>query len=231
MTTGMPDTPVFVITGASSGIGAATARHAAEAGYRVVLAARSADKLEALVAELGDGALAVKTDVTEWEDNEALIARALDAFGRVDVVFANAGFGAKRGWLSETPEHWRAMVLTNVLGAAYTVRAAIPALKRTRGHVLLTGSVAGRRVLPGSLYSSTKWAVTAMAEAVRADLNGTGIRTTLISPGGVQTPFFDTPAEGRLEPDDIARAVLYAVSQPAHVDVNEILVRPIAQET
>jgi NADP-dependent 3-hydroxy acid dehydrogenase YdfG len=228
----MPDSPVFVITGASSGIGAATAQRAVEAGHRVVLAARSKDKLDALVEELGgaEHALAVTTDVTAWEDNEALIAAATDAFGRVDVVFANAGFGAKRGWLEETPEHWREMVLTNVLGAAYTVRAAIPALKATRGHVLLTGSVAGRRVMPGSLYSSTKWAVTAMAEAVRADLNGTGIRTTLISPGAVQTPFFDNPSEGRLESDDIARAVLYAVSQPAHVDVNEVLIRPTAQE-
>ena len=228
----MPDPDVFVITGASSGIGAATARHAAEAGYRVVLAARSKDKLDALVEELGgaERALAVETDVTVWEDNEALIDAVTAAFGRVDVVFANAGFGASRGWLNETPEHWRDMVLTNVLGAAYTVRAAIPALRASRGHVLLTGSVAGRRVLPGSLYSSTKWAVTAMAEAVRADLNGTGIRTTLISPGAVQTPFFDNPAEGRLEPDDVARAVLYAVSQPARVDINEILVRPTAQE-
>jgi NADP-dependent 3-hydroxy acid dehydrogenase YdfG len=226
----MSDNRVFVITGASSGIGAATARHAAAAGYRVVLAARSKDKLDALVDELGEHALAVATDVTRWEDNEALIAAAADGFGRIDVVFANAGFGAKRGWLEETPEFWRAMVLTNVLGAAYTVRAAIPALEATRGHVVLTGSVAGRRALPGSLYSSTKWAVTGMAESVRADLNGTGIRTTLISPGGVQTPFFDTAKEGRLEADDVARAVLYAVSQPAHVDVNEILVRPTAQE-
>jgi len=226
----MADSPVFVITGASSGIGAATARRAAEGSYRVVLAARSKDKLDALVDELGDGALAVATDVTRWEDNEALIAAASDAFGQVDVVFANAGFGATRGWLEETPEHWRAMVLTNVLGAAYTVRAAIPALKATKGHVLLTGSVAGRRVMPGSLYSATKWAVTAMAEAVRIDLNGTGIRTTLISPGGTETPFFDNPSDGRLEADDIARAVLYAVSQPTHVDINEILVRPTAQD-
>jgi NADP-dependent 3-hydroxy acid dehydrogenase YdfG len=225
----MPDSPVFVITGASSGIGAATARQASAAGYRVVVAARSKDKLDALAAEL-DRALVVETDVTRWEDNERLIAAALDAFGRVDVAFANAGFGAKRGWLEETPEFWREMVLTNVLGAAYTVRAAIPALKASRGHVLLTGSIAGRKALPGSLYSSTKWAVTGMAESIRADLNGTGIRTTLISPGGTETPFFDNPSEGRLEADDIARAVLYAVSQPAHVDVNEILVRPTAQE-
>jgi NADP-dependent 3-hydroxy acid dehydrogenase YdfG len=225
----MPDDPVFLITGASSGIGAATARHAAAAGYRVVLGARSTDKLEALAAELGGEAraIAVPTDVTRWEDNEAIVAAALDRFGRLDVAFANAG--AARGWLEETPEHWRDMVMTNVLGAAYTVRAAIPALKESKGHVLITGSVAGRRVLPGSLYSVTKWAVTAMGEAVRADLNDTGIRTTLIEPGMVDTPFFDNPGEGRLEPDDIARAVIYAVSQPPHVDVNEILLRPTAQ--
>lgn len=228
----MSDSRVFVITGASSGIGAATARQAVEAGYRVVLGARSKDKLDALVSELGgaDHALAVPTDVTRWEDNEALIAAAQDTFGGVDVAFANAGFGAKRGWLEETPEFWRDMVLTNVLGAAYTVRAAIPALKASKGHVLLTGSVAGRKALPGSLYSSTKWAITGMAESVRADLNGTGVRTTLISPGGVETPFFDNPGQGRLEADDIARAVLYAVSQPPHVDVNEVFIRPTAQE-
>jgi NADP-dependent 3-hydroxy acid dehydrogenase YdfG len=223
----MPDAPVFVITGASTGIGAATARQAAAAGYRLVLAARSKDKLDALAAETGG--LAVATDVMRWEDNEALIAAALEEFGSVDAVWANAGFGAKRGWLEETPEHWHDMVVTNVLGAAYTVRAAIPALKASRGHVLLTGSVAGRKVMPGSLYSCTKWAVTAMAEAVRIDLDGTGIRTTLVSPGAVETPFFDNPSEGRLEPDDIARAVLYALGQPRHVDVNEVLIRPTAQ--
>jgi NADP-dependent 3-hydroxy acid dehydrogenase YdfG len=227
----MSDDPVFLITGASSGIGAATARHAAKAGYRLVLGARSADKLEALAAELGgeERAIAVPTDVTTWEDNEALVAAATERFGRLDVAFANAGFGAARGWLEETPEHWRDMVLTNVLGAAYTVRAAIPPLKESKGHILVTGSVAGRRVIPGSLYSATKWAVTAMGEAVRADLDDTGIRTTVIEPGMVDTPFFDNPGEGRLEPDDIARAVMYAVSQPPHVDVNEILIRPTAQ--
>jgi NADP-dependent 3-hydroxy acid dehydrogenase YdfG len=229
----MTDDPVFLITGASTGIGAATARHAAQAGYRLVLGARSADKLAALAEELGGDqrAIAVPTDVTRWEDNTAIVAAATDRFGRLDVVFANAGFGAKRGWLEETPEHWRDMVLTNVLGPAYTVRAAIPALTESRGHVLLTGSVAGRRALPGSLYSATKWAVTAMGEAIRADLNDTGIRTTVIEPGMVDTPFFDDPGEGRLQPDDIANAVMYALSQPPHVDVNEILVRPIAQQT
>jgi NADP-dependent 3-hydroxy acid dehydrogenase YdfG len=226
--------PVFVITGASTGIGAATARAAVEAGFRVVLAARSEDKLRALAEELGgeERALAFRCDVVEWEHNERLIASALEAFGRVDVVLANAGFGAKRGWLEETPEHWRSMVLTNVLGAAYTARAAIPALKESRGHLLLTSSVAGRRALSGSLYSATKHAVTAMGEALRQDLGETGVRVTLIEPGMVDTPFFDSkPSMEALQAEDIARAVMYAVSQPRHVDVNEILIRPTAQPT
>jgi len=222
---------VFLITGASSGIGAATARAAAQAGYRLVLAARSLDKLEALAAEIGEHrALAVDCDVTDWSAQEAMVAAALDRFGRLDVAFANAGFGAARGFLSDAPGHWREMVLTNVLGAAYTIRATLPALKETTGHVVLTGSVAGRRAIPGSLYSATKWAITGMGESLRQDVNGTGMRVTVIEPGQVETPFFDNPGEGRLEPDDIARAVMYAVSQPAHVDVNEILIRPTAQE-
>jgi len=229
----MADDRVLVITGASSGIGAATARAAADDGYSLVLAARSEDKLEELVSELGDDrAMSVGTDVTLWEDNERLINRAIDRFGRIDAVFANAGFGAARGWLKETPQHWREMVLTNVLGAAYTLRAAIPHVTETKGHLLLTGSVAGRRAIPGSLYSCTKWAVTAMGEAVRADVDETGVRVTVIEPGMVDTPFFDNGAgPGALQPDDIARAVMYALSQPAHVDVNEILIRPTAQSS
>jgi NADP-dependent 3-hydroxy acid dehydrogenase YdfG len=220
---------VFLITGASSGIGEATARRAADAGYRVVLAARSAEKLAALAAELGG--LAVRCDVSEWADQQALVERALAEYGRIDVAFANAGFGATRGFKSETPEHWRAMVLTNVYGAALTIRACYDALVEARGHLLLTGSVAGRRALPGSLYSCTKWAITAMGEAARLELNGTGVRVTLIEPGMTDTPFFDERPPAALEPDDIARAVLYAISQPPHVDVNEILVRPTAQES
>jgi NADP-dependent 3-hydroxy acid dehydrogenase YdfG len=223
--------PVFLITGASSGIGAATARAAAEAGYRLVLAARSVDKLTDLAAELGgdERALAVRCDVTEWPDQEALAATALERFGRIDVAFVNAGFGAKRGFLAETPEFWRSMVLTNVYGAALTIRATIEPLKETQGHLLLTGSVAGRRALPGSLYSATKWAVTAMGESARQELNGTGVRVTLVEPGVVDTAFFENTPEAHLVPDDIARAIMFAVSQPHHVDVNEILVRPTAQ--
>lgn len=224
---------VFLITGASTGIGAATARQAAEAGYRLVLAARSTDKLQALADELGgsERALAVACDVTEWEQVEALAQETLDTFGQIDVVFANAGFGATRGFTKETPEQWKSMVLTNVLGPAYTIRATIDALRASKGHLLLTSSVAGRRALPGSLYSSTKHAVTAMAESARQELNDSGVRVTSIEPGMVDTPFFDNRPTGALEADDIARAVMYAVSQPPHVDVNEILIRPTSQGT
>jgi len=225
--------PVFLITGASSGIGAETARHAADAGYRLVLAARSTGRLEALAKQLGgdERAIAVTCDVTDFAQQEAMVAAALDAFGRLDVAFANAGFGAKRGFLEESPETWRDMVLTNVLGVAYTIRATIPALRQSAGHLLLTSSVAGRRALSGSLYSATKHAVTAMAESARQDLDESGVRVTSIEPGMVDTPFFDNPVSGALEPDDIARAVLFAVSQPPHVDVNEILIRPVSQPT
>ena len=224
------DKPVFLITGASTGIGAATARHAAEAGYRCVLAARSIDKLEALADETGG--IAVRCDVAEWEDQKALVQRALDEYGRIDVAFANAGFGGARGFDKGTPEEWKEMVLTNVLGVAYTIRAAMRALKDSKGHLLLTSSVAGRRALQGSLYSVSKHAVTAMGEAARLDFNDTGVRVTLIEPGMVDTPFFDNPPKiEALQADDIARAVMFAVSQPAHVDVNEILIRPTAQPT
>ncbi len=222
---------VMLITGASSGIGAATARRLAAAGWRLALAARSLDRLEALAGEIGgdDRALAVRCDVTDWADQEATVAATLERFGRLDAVFANAGFGAPRGFLEDTPEHWREMVLTNVLGAAYTIRASIPALTASRGHLLLTSSVAGRRALSGSLYSATKFAVTAMGEAARQDVDGTGIRVTLIEPGMVDTPFFDNRPSSALEPDDVARAVAFALDQPPHVDVNEILIRPTAQ--
>jgi NADP-dependent 3-hydroxy acid dehydrogenase YdfG len=223
---------VFLITGASTGIGEATARQAAEAGYRLVLSARSEDRLAALAEELGgdERALAVRCDVTEWDDQQALVKRALDAYGRIDVAFANAGFGAARGFDQGDVEQWKAMVLTNVYGAALTIRATMGPLKESKGHLLLTGSVAGRRALKGSLYSATKWAVTAMGEAARQDFNDSGVRVSLIEPGMTDTPFFDTPPEiEALKPEDIARAVMFAVQQPPHVDVNEILIRPTAQ--
>lgn len=220
---------MFLIAGASSGIGAATARQAAEAGYRLVLGARSADKLHALASELGG--IAVPCDVTDYAQVEAMVERARTEYGRIDVVLANAGVGHPRGFEAGDVEAAKQMVLINVFGIYATIRATAAALRATRGHLVITGSVAGRRALPGSLYSATKFAVNGMAEAARQDFNGTGVRTTLISPGMVETPGFTHSIEDTLKADDIARAILFAVSQPPHMDVNEILVRPTAQDS
>jgi len=230
----MSEDPVLVITGASTGIGAATATRAVEFGYRVVLAARSADKLDALAEELGgpERALALRCDVTSWDDQQAIVAGTLEEFGRMDAYFANAGFGAKRGFLEESVEHWKSMIDTNVYGAALSIRASLGHFRsQNRGHLLLTSSIAGRRTLPGSLYSATKHAVTAMGEALRAEVTESNIKVTLIEPGAVDTPFFDNPVSNALQADDIARAVMFAMTQPPHVDVNEILVRPIHQSS
>jgi NADP-dependent 3-hydroxy acid dehydrogenase YdfG len=223
------DDRVFLIAGASSGIGAATARQAAEAGYKVVLGARSEDKLETLAGEI-DG-LAVRCDVAQYEDVENLTAKALEAYGRIDVVFANAGVGHPRGFEAGDPEDAKQMVITNVFGIYATIRATAEALRKSKGHLVITSSIAGRRALKGSLYSATKFAVTGMAEAARQDFNQTGVRTTLISPGMVETPGFSHDLQQTLRSEDIARAVLFAVSQPLHMDVNEILIRPTAQDS
>jgi NADP-dependent 3-hydroxy acid dehydrogenase YdfG len=222
---------VLAITGASSGIGAATARQAVDDGWRVVLGARSSDKLEELAGELGgDNALPIRCDVTSWDDQQALVAAALERFGALDAFLANAGFGAKRGFLEESVEQWKAMIDTNVYGAALSIRAALTHFRdQNKGHMLLTSSVAGRRTLPGSLYSATKWAVTAMGHSLRAEVAESDIKVTVIEPGMVDTPFFEKRPEDALQPDDIARAVMFALSQPDHVDVNEILIRPVHQ--
>ncbi|MEL7559022.1 SDR family oxidoreductase [Stutzerimonas chloritidismutans] len=222
--------PVLLITGASSGIGAATARLAAEGGYRLALAARSEDKLKALVDELGgpDRALAVRCDVKVYAEQQAMVQRVLDHFGQLDAVYANAGMpGSDGGFSGADPEVWREMLLTNVYGVGLTLRCSLDALKASRGHVLMTGSAAGRFVIPGSMYSASKWAVTGLGLSLREELRGTGVRVTLIEPGMVDTPLFDEPPAYALKPEDIARAVVYALSQPTHVDINEILVRPV----
>jgi len=222
--------PVLLITGASSGIGAATARLAAEAGYRIALAARSEHKLTQMVDEFGgsDRAVAIRCDVKHYAEQQAMVARVLDHFGQLDAVYANAGMpGSEGGFSSADPEVWREMLLTNVYGVGLTLRCSLEALKASRGHVLLTGSAAGRFVIPGSMYSASKWAVTGMGLSVREELRGSGVRVTLIEPGMVDTPLFDQPPPYALQPEDIGRAVVYALSQPRHVDVNELLIRPV----
>ncbi|NWN92609.1 SDR family oxidoreductase [Marinobacter adhaerens] len=229
----MTDNPVMLITGASSGIGAATARAAAKEGYRLVLAARSADKLQALQTELGgvSQVLVIECDMQDNTAQKAMVNQALKVFGRIDSVFANAGRGGEPGGFSEAdPDVWKDMILTNIYGVGLTIQHCLPALRKSKGHLLLTGSAAGRVTIPGSMYSATKWAVSAIGYGVREELRGSGVRVTLIEPGMVDTPFFDKPPAHALMPEDIARAVMYAVSQPAHVDVNEILVRPTPAE-
>tara|TARA_Y100001951_G_scaffold54714_1_gene43369 strand:+ start:1271 stop:1960 length:690 start_codon:yes stop_codon:yes gene_type:complete len=220
--------PVLLITGASSGIGAATARLAAAAGYRLALAARSEGKLQHLVDEIGpQRALAIRCDVTDYAEQQAMVRRVLDHYGQLDAVYANAGIpGSDGGFSGADPEVWKTMLLTNVYGVGLTLRCTLAALKASRGHLLLTGSAAGRFVIPGSMYSASKWAVTGIGLSVREELRGSGVRVTLIEPGMVDTPLFDEPPPYALQAEDVGRAVVYALAQPAHVDVNEILIRP-----
>jgi NADP-dependent 3-hydroxy acid dehydrogenase YdfG len=229
--------PVFLITGASRGIGAATARLAADAGYRLVLVARDQTRLADLATRLGDPGRVwpLACDVTDWTQLSGLVARVQDTWGRLDVVFANAGTSVVTSFLGRRgapPEEWRDMVLANVYGPALTARAALPALVESGGHLVLTGSAAGRGVRPGNLYSATKWAVTGLAQSIRAECVGTGVRVTLVQPGLVDTGGIppERSQDPKLDPADVARAVLYAVGQPATVDVNEILVRPVGQD-
>ena len=220
--------PVFLITGASSGIGAATARHAARPATELVLAARSEDKLEALAQRARRAPGALRRDrrgrtSSGWPPPRSTRSAASTSCSRTPGSARRAASSSRH---PSTGARWCSPTST-----ARRSRSAptLPHVRETRGHVLLTGSVAGRRALPGSLYSATKWAVTAMGEALRQEVDGSGMRVTLIEPGMVDTPFFDNRPQGALEADDVARAVMFAVQQPPHVDVNEILVRPTAQ--
>jgi len=222
------DERVLLITGASSGIGEATARLAATAGMRLVLMARREDRLTALAEELGaDQVLTAGADVRSWDDQQRVVEAAIAKFGRIDAVFANAGVGGQPGGFRQAdPDYWRELILTNVYGVALTLRASLAALQSSQGHVILTGSIAGRRTLAGSMYSVTKWAVSAMGYNLREELRGTGIRVTLLEPGTVDTPFFDDPRPQGLRPEDVARSVLYVLEQPATVDVHELMIMP-----
>jgi len=226
---------VFLITGASSGIGAATARLAASQGDRLVLAARRLESLEALAEELGgpERVLAVRCDVGDPEQVTAMVERIVSRWGRLDVAYANAGQFRHSQILGEADAYaeWRDMVLTNVYGAAITAHAVWPLLTASRGHLIFTGSVAGRVTVAGSLYSATKWAVTGLAQAIRVKAIDTGVRVSVIQPGLVDAG--PSPQERRddpkLSPEDVARTVMFAVSAPPGVDINEILVRPLGQ--
>ncbi|MEV6900494.1 SDR family oxidoreductase [Amycolatopsis sp. NPDC051372] len=226
---------VLLVTGASRGIGAATARRAVSAGFRVALVARKSEAVAPLVAEFGEeNALALAADVTDWRGVSGAVEATLARFGRLDAAFANAGIGMGVSFFGDggaEPEQWRELVLTNVYGPALTARAVLPALADTSGHLVLTGSVAGRYPRKGSLYSATKWAVSGLAAGIREEAVGTGVRVTLVQPGITDTDILtdEQRRKPKLEADDVARAVLYALEQPPSVDVNEIMVRPAGQ--
>ncbi len=221
----------ILITGASTGIGAATARAAVADGYKVALAARSTDKLSALVEELGaDNAMSVPCDVTDWASQSAAVENVVSEFGHLDAAFANAGIGASAsGTENGDPDNWKDMILTNTLGAVLTAKAVMPSLKASRGVLIFTGSRAGRITLDGSIYGATKWFVRGYVQNLRQELAGSGVRVTNIEPGMVDTPFFDDPKPHALRPDDIARAVMTVLSTPAHATVADMQIIPTPQ--
>jgi len=217
----------LLITGASTGIGAATARAASSAGWNVALLARSADKLDALAAEIGETALVIPCDVTDRSAVEGAVAATVEKFGALDGVFANAGKGVNApGVENGDPEEWHEMVHLNVMAVLYTAHAALPHLRKTRGHFIVTGSKAGRDHFKGSIYSATKWFVHGFAGNLAEEMREWQGRCTVISPGMVDTPFFDEAKPTKLQPEDVADAVVFALSQRDTSALREIHLMP-----
>lgn len=238
---------VALVTGASSGIGEAIARHLAEEGANVVLAARREEKLTDLAQSLNDGsngkAIVVKTDVTKKEDMENLVQQAKDTYGKVDIVINNAGVMLLSFMKNDEVDQWTQMVDVNINGVLHGVHAVLPdMLKQESGHIVNVSSVAGHEVFPSSaVYSATKYAVRALSMGLEKELSKTGVRVTNISPGAVESELtnhitddevlemFKDRASSmkKLQAEDIARSVVYAVTQPDYVNVNEVVVRPM----
>ena len=220
-------TQTLLITGASSGIGAATARAAVKAGWQVALLARSRAALEKLAAELGDAALALPCDITERDQLSEAVAKTVERFGGLDAVYANAGKGSSSPGIEQgDPDDWHAMIHLNVLAVLTTAHATLPHLRKTKGHFVVTGSKAGRDHMKGSVYGATKWFVQGLAGNLAEEMREWGGRCTLITPGMVDTPFFDEPKPDKIQPDDVANAVVFALSQPRSADVREIHIMP-----
>ena len=217
----------LLITGASSGIGEATARAAAKAGWNVALCARSEDKLKTIAGEIGDNALALPCDVTQREAITDALSQAAGKFGGIDAVFANAGMGVEAAGVENgDPQAWHDMIHLNILAVLYAAHAAIPHLKKTKGHFVVTGSKAGRDNMKGSIYSATKWFVHGFGENLAEEMREWGGRATIIAPGLVNTAFFDEPKPEKIQPEDVANAVIYALSQPKTAAVREIYIMP-----
>ncbi len=219
----------ILITGGSSGIGAACARAAVAAGHRVALAARSKDKIEALANELGgDNAVAIECDVTDPAAQQRMFEGAIGAFGELDAVFANAGLGATAvGTENGDIDNFHEMIMVNNFAVTVTCKYAIPHLKQSKGNLVLTGSQAGHVALSGSVYSATKWFIRGYAKNLTNELAPHGVRVSSIDPGMVETPFFNDPQPQALRPEDIAKAFLYIVELPPHARIAEIEINPM----
>lgn len=236
---------VVVITGASSGLGEATARHLAAHGAKLVLGARRLDRLQALAGELKLGAdAAVQTDVSDREQVQKLVDRAIALHGRIDVLLNNAGLMPHSPLERGKTDDWDRMIDVNLRGVLYGIAAALPHMKAQKsGHIINVSSVAGHKVGPGSaVYAATKAAVRMLSEGLRQEVKPYNIRTTIVSPGAVQSELPQSvtepdAAQGVAEfyehfaipAESFARVVAFAMSQPEEVDVNEILFRPTAQ--
>ncbi|QFU08002.1 putative oxidoreductase [Rhodobacteraceae bacterium THAF1] len=221
----MPKT--LFITGASSGIGAATARAAAKAGWNVALFARSADKLEALAADIGSQAMALPGDATNLGELEHAVAQAASQFGGIDAAFANAGRGmSKAGTVEGDEADIEGMIALNVTGLLWTARTVLPELKKTKGTLVLTGSAAGRMHISGSIYGATKWFVHGYAGNMADEMREWGGRCTVIAPGMVDTAFFDEGKPDKLQPEDVADAVMHAIQADPRAAVREIFLMP-----
>ncbi|MFT6445178.1 NADP-dependent 3-hydroxy acid dehydrogenase YdfG [Sulfitobacter pontiacus] len=221
-------TKTLFITGASSGIGAATARAAAKAGWNVGLFARSEDKLKDLAREIGDQALVLAGDATQYDDQEQAMSRLAQKFGQIDAVFANAGRGTSPGGTEKgDPDDWKSMIDLNVTGALYTAHAAMPYLRKTTGQYVVTGSAAGRRHIKGSIYGATKFFIHGFAGNLADEMAEWGGRCMVVSPGMVDTAFFDEAKPDKLKPEDVASAVMHALEAPAHAAVREIHLMPV----
>lgn len=231
----MTESQVALITGGGSGIGAAVARRLLDGGHRVAVTGRGEERLRAFAEELGrpEELLTLTGNAADHEDVRAAVEATLKEFGRLDTVVANAGFATHDTVAEGDPSGWSEMVLTNVLGPALLIRASVDALKETRGRIVLVGSVAGFVPTPGNLYGATKSAVTGLAENTRRQVTEWGIGVTLVAPGRVETPFWDShgtlPPGQLLTADQIADSVVWALGQPEGVDINTVVVRPLGQ--
>lgn len=231
----MTDSPVALITGGGSGIGAAVARQLLDKGWRVAVTGRGEERLRRFAKELGEPEelLTLTGNAAVYDDVTTAVERTLAEFGRLDTVVANAGFATGDSVAEGDPAGWTDMVLTNVLGPALLIRASIGALKETRGRIVLVGSVAGFVPTPGNIYGATKYAVTGLAENTRREVTDWGVGVTLIAPGRVETPFWDShgslPPGHLLTADQIADSIVWALARPAGVDVNTVVVRPLGQ--